>query len=93
MVINDLSGIKQKVFTFENSLNRGIHSSPSNISMRNSVIQVVLTRIRLIKECVIFSFHTNDFSIVWSISYNASIIGSSIHCDVMKQPGETVSAG
>ena len=56
VVINDLSDIKQKVFTFKHSLNRGIHSSPSKISMRNSVIQVLLTRTRLIKECVIFNF-------------------------------------
>ena len=56
MVINDLSGIKQKVFTFKHSLNRGIHLSPSKISMRNFVSQGLLTRIRLIKECMIFSF-------------------------------------
>ena len=37
-----------------------------------------------------FQFHT---SIIWSINYNASIIESNIQCDVMKQPGETVSAG
>ena len=40
-----------------------------------------------------FQFHTKDFSIIWSINYNASMIGSNIQCDVMKQPGETVSAG
>ena len=39
-----------------------------------------------------FQFHTKDFSIIWSINYNASMIGSNIKCDVMKQPGETVSA-
>ena len=38
-------------------------------------------------------FHTIDFCIIWSINYNASIIGSSIHCDVMKKPGETISPG
>ena len=38
-------------------------------------------------------FHTNDFSIIWKINYKAAIIGSNIHCDLMKQPGETVSAG
>ena len=38
-------------------------------------------------------FHTNDFSIIWRINYNATVIGSNIHCDLMKQPGETVSAG
>ena len=56
MVINDLSNIKQKVFTFKHSLNRGIHPSPSKLSMWNSVIQALLIRIRLIRECVIFSF-------------------------------------
>ena len=40
-----------------------------------------------------FQFHTNDFNIIWSISYNASVVGSCIHCDVMKLRGETVSAG
>ena len=37
-----------------------------------------------------FPFHA---SIIWSINYNASVIESKIHCDVMKQPGEIVSAG
>ena len=40
-----------------------------------------------------FPFHTKYFSIIWSINYNASVIGSNIQYDVMKQPGETVSAG
>ena len=39
-----------------------------------------------------FQFHTKGFSIIWSINYSASVIGSNIQCDVMKQPGETVSA-
>ena len=38
-------------------------------------------------------FHTNDFSIIWRINYNASIIGSNIQCDVTKHPGEIVSVG
>ena len=38
-------------------------------------------------------FHTNDFIIIWRINYNATVIGSNIHCDLIKQPGETVSAG
>ena len=38
-------------------------------------------------------FHTNDFSIIWRINYNPTVIGSKIHCDLTKQPGETVSAG
>ena len=81
--------MKQKVFTFKHSLNRGIHLSPSKISMRNSVIQALLTRIHLMKECVIY---TNDLSIFWRINYNATIIGSNIRCDLIKQSGETVSA-
>ena len=60
--------------------------------MLNSVIQALLTRIRLIKEGVIFSLHYN-FSIIWNINYKASVIGSNIQYDVMKQPGETFSAG
>ena len=38
-------------------------------------------------------FHTNDFSIIWRINYNAPVIESNIYCDLIKQPGETVSAG
>ena len=74
--------MKQKVLTFIHSLNRGIYSSPSKISMRNSVLQAMLTHIH--------------FSIIWRINYrlyNATVIGSNIHCDLIKQPGETVSAG
>ena len=37
--------------------------------------------------------HSNDFGIIWSINYIASVIGSDIQCDVIKQPGETLSAG
>ena len=48
--------IKQKVFTFKHSLNRGIYSPTSKISMQNSVIQALLSCIHLIKECMIFSF-------------------------------------
>ena len=56
MVINDLWDIKQKAFTFKHSLTREIHSSPSKISRQNSITQALLTRIHLIKECMIFSF-------------------------------------
>ena len=38
-------------------------------------------------------FHTNDFIIIRRINHNASITGSNIHCDVKRQPGETVSVG
>ena len=82
------------VFTFKHSLSRGIHSSPSKISMRprNSVIHEV-SYTRVAKRMRDFQFHTKDFSIIWSINYNASVIGSAIQCDVIKQPGETASAG
>ena len=53
MVINN---IKQEIFTFKCGINRGIHLSPSEVIMQNSVVQVLLTRIRLIKECLICSF-------------------------------------
>ena len=33
-------------------------------------------------------FHTNDFSIIWRINYNATVTGSNIHCDLIKQPRE-----
>ena len=86
--------MKQKVFTFKHSRNRGIHSSPSKISMRNSIIQALLTRIHLANKGMHdLQFHINDFSIIKRINYNATIIGSSIHCNLMKQPEETVSAG
>ena len=87
--------MKQKVFTFTHSLNRGIHSSPSKIRMRNSVIQALLTRIATLNKgmCDLQLVHTNDFSIIWSINYNAIVIRSNSHCDLIKQSGETVSAG
>ena len=56
MVIKQALSIKQKVFTFKHSLNRRVYSSPGIISMRNSVIQALLTRTRLINECVIYNF-------------------------------------
>ena len=37
--------------------------------------------------------YSNDFGTIWSIDNNASIVGSIFQCDVMKQPGETVSTG
>ena len=48
--------IKQKAFTFKRGLNRGIPLSPSEINMRNSILQALLTRICLIKEYLICSF-------------------------------------
>ena len=36
-------------------------------------------------------FHTNNFIITWRINHNAIVTGSNIHCDVKRQPGETVS--
>ena len=62
--------------------------------MRDFVIQALLTRIRSIKECVIYIF-TLMISVfnIWRINHNATVIGSNIHCDLIKQPGETVSVG
>ena len=76
MVINDLSDIKQKVFTFKHSINRGIDSSPSKISMRDSVvIHTTVANMYIFNKIVCdLQFHTNDFSIIWSINYNASVI-------------------
>ena len=50
MVINKPFSIKQKAFTLKCGLKRGIYSSPSEMNMRNSVLQSLLTRIRLINE-------------------------------------------
>ena len=63
--------------------------------MWNSIIQALLTRIRLNfnKRKRDLQFYTNDFSIIWRINYIASVIGSNIQCDVIKQPGEIVSVG
>ena len=56
MVIKQASSIKQETFTFKRGLNRGIHLSPSEVIMWNSVLQALLTRICLVKECFICSF-------------------------------------
>ena len=56
MFINKLLYSKIKAFTFKHRLNSGIRLSPSEMNMRNSVLQALLARIRLIKECVIYSF-------------------------------------
>ena len=45
-----------KAFTFKHGLNRGIHVSPSEMNMQNSVLPALLARIRLIKECMIYSY-------------------------------------
>ena len=41
---------KTKISTFKGSLNRGIHSSPSEMNVQNSILQVQLARISLIIE-------------------------------------------
>ena len=56
MVLNKSFSIKLKAFTFKRGLYRGNHLSPSDLNIRNSVLQTLLIRIRLIKECVIYSF-------------------------------------
>ena len=43
---------------FSATLKRGIYSSPSEMNMRNSVLQALLTRIRLINEmCIVIASH------------------------------------
>ena len=42
--------VENKGIYFKRGLNRGIHSSPSEKNMRNSVIKALLARIRLIKN-------------------------------------------
>ena len=48
--------IKQKAFTFKHCQNWGILLSPNEINMQNSVIQALLPRMHLIKECMIYNF-------------------------------------
>ena len=90
MVINDLSGIKQKVFTFRQSLNRRVHLFPSKIhkyaEFRYTCVDNTYTFNKRMRD---FQYHTKDFR---SINYNDSVIGSNIQYYVMIQPGETVSA-
>ena len=50
-VIKQALSKKQETFTFKRGLNRGTHSSPSEMIMRNSILQTLLTRI-----CLICSF-------------------------------------
>ena len=50
MVIKQAFQYKTKAFTLKCGLKRGIYSSPSEMNMRNSVLQALLTRIRLINE-------------------------------------------
>ena len=68
MVINKHLSMKIKVLTFIHGLNRGIHSSPSEMNIRNSILQVLLAHIRLIKECVIYSF-SPIFLVLFGVSY------------------------
>ena len=84
---------KTKCIYLQTQPKKGIHQSPSKINMRNSVLQVLLTCIRVHRKMCDLQFHTNDFSIIWRINHNARVIGSNIHCDVIKQPGEAVSVG
>ena len=55
LFINKRLCSKTKAFTLKHGLNRGIRLSQSEMNMRNSVLQVLLARIRLVKECVIYS--------------------------------------
>ena len=86
--------MKQKVLTFKHSLNRGIHSSPSKIIKYVEFRYTSLANTYTFKKGMRdLQFHTNDFNIIWRINYKATIIGSNIHSDLIKHPGETFSAG
>ena len=50
MVIKQAFQYKQKAFTVKCGLKRGIYSSPSEMNVRNTVLQALLTCIRLINE-------------------------------------------
>ena len=63
--------MKQKEFTLKRSLNKWIGSSPSETSMRNSVLQALLTRICLINKFA-------SLSVIWS-NHNNSIMESNQH--------------
>ena len=45
MFINKLLCLEIRAFTFKHGLNRGILLSPSEMNMRNSVLQALLARI------------------------------------------------
>ena len=68
MFINKLLCSKLKAFTFKHGLNRGIRLSPSEMNMRNSVLQALLARIRLIKE-----YFTPVISVLFGVCYKALI--------------------
>ena len=91
MVVKQTFEYKTKGIYHQDSLNREICSSPSKMSMQNSIILVLLTH-NLEKWVTYWITPAKDFSIIWSINCNISVIGSNIQCDVIKQPGETVSA-
>ena len=50
IVIKQAFQYKTKGIYLKCGLKRGIYSSPSKMNMRNSVLQALLTRIRLINE-------------------------------------------
>ena len=62
--------VYKQAFMFENKgiypLNRGIHLSPSEMNMRNSILQALLVRIRLVKECMIYMF-TSVISVLFGV--------------------------
>ena len=71
-----LLSTKQKVFTFKDSLKRGIRLSPSEMHMPNSIILALLTCLHLLKEYVICWFILNisvlfyTISVGWEITSN-----------------------
>ena len=54
------------IFTLKCGLKRGIYSYPSEINMRNSVLQALLTRIRLINKMRIVIASHQYFQCFWS---------------------------
>ena len=67
--------------------------SPSKISMQNSIYTSIANTYTFNERVRDLQFHTNDFSIIWRINHNATVIRSKIYCDAIKQPAETVSVG
>ena len=56
MFINKHLCLKKGIYLQTWPKYRGIRLSPSEMKMRNSILQALLARICLIKECVIYSF-------------------------------------
>ena len=84
--------MQRKVFTFKDSLNRGIHLSPSKMYV--GILALLICMYTFNKGMYDLPFQTEDSSIFWC---NDSIMGSKKqhiqHFNIIKQPGQTVTAG